>query len=49
MRTEKEVRERLDEINKLIETYVRLGIIDSHVCAFQAVLEWVLQPSEGSP
>lgn len=45
MRNEKEVRERKEEIEKLIETHLRLGIVDSHVSAFHVVLEWVLQPS----
>jgi len=46
MRTEKEIRERKDEIEKLLETHLNLGIVDSHVSAFHVVLEWVLQDSE---
>ena len=49
MRTEKEVRERLEEIEALIETHLRLGIVDAHVSAFHVVLEWVLQPSGDTP
>ena len=46
MRTEKEVRERLAEIEAVVELQVKLGMIDSSFNAFHVALEWVLQPSD---
>ena len=43
MRTEKEIKEKLEDIESVMEIYIKLNQCDSHFVAFHTVLEWVLQ------
>lgn len=50
MRTEEEIRERLADVDKLMDLQLKLGIpSDKVVNAFRVVLTWVLQDSEVNP
>jgi len=48
MRTEKEIRERLEDIEDVLKIMFKLNHHDSAFIAFHTVLEWVLQDSEVS-
>ncbi len=46
MRSEKEIRDRLEDIETVVEIQLKLGMIDPVFGAFHTVLDWVLQDSE---
>ena len=49
MRTEKEIRERLEDIDTILDLQAKLGIPPGKVVqAFRVVLSWVLQTSDES-
>jgi len=43
MRTEKEIREKIESIESVIQMGLKLNLIDSPHSAFHTALEWVLQ------
>lgn len=46
MKTEKEVRERFEDIESVIKIYNKMGYSDPVFNAFHIALEWVLRDSE---
>ena len=46
MRTEKEIRDHLKDVEAVMEIYLKLDIFDPVFVAFHTVLEWVLQDPE---